>query len=426
MKRILMAIAALLAIVGASAQVIIRPRHTKPLGDVAASDSLDLHGILRSNAPEDHQVTLQPYLTIVGGNGRFVAGIGGFVKAVAGWDIGHPISSPDEFITSQIPVGDMDGDGSRFNLTARQTHLYANFVFLPSDTNQIGAFVGANFLNENYIPVLQYAFLRYRGFKAGYDNSLFSDPACGPPAVDYEGPCSNTANPVAGLSYRWQKGHCELAAGIELPQTSFTTTEGFTRSVYQRVPDIPLGFRYSWGGGNSWVRVSAIIRNMTYRSEQERKNHNVFGYGFQLSGAEKFCFDKLTFFWQGVWGKGIGSMIQDTAGEGLDLVPAAGDPDALKPVMVWGGFLSLQYNISSRFTCSTTYSQMRTYADRYEGGTTPRANQYKYAQYVSSNVFFSATSYLEIGLEHIWGRRVNYDGQQGDDNRIQVSAQLTF
>lgn len=395
-------------------------------GDTQAVDSTCLYEILHHNAPEDFQVSGVPAVVLVGKSAKFLLGVGGYVKVVTGWDFGHPIPSADEFITSQIPMEPMDGDGSRFNLSAKQSHIFLNFVALPGSGNEIGAFVSANFL-DGYLPTLQFAYLKYRGIQAGYDYSLFSDPACGTQAVDYEGPCSSTANPVAGINYTWEPdphGRWQLSAGIELPQYSFTTVEGKTKSVYQRVPDIPIAGRFAWDDGNSWIRVSAIFRNLTYRDEPAHKNHNRFGYGFQLSGA--YCFlDKLTLFYQGVWGQGIGSMIQDTVDEGLDLCPSD-DDNKLKAVMLWGGFASLQYDISNRFCASATYSQLRTYASHFVGGTTEWGDLYRYAQYVSANVFFHATSYLDVGIEHIWGRRVNYDGSKAADNRLQAAIQLSF
>lgn len=395
-------------------------------GHTEAVDSASLYGILHHNAPEDFQVSGVPSVALVGKNAKFLLGIGGYVKAVVGWDFGHPIPNADEFITSQIPMEPVDGDGSRFNLSAKQSHIFINFVALPGSGNEIGAFVSANFL-DGYLPTLQFAYLKYRGIQAGYDYSLFSDPACGSPAVDYEGPCSSTANPVAGISYLWEPhphGRWQLAAGIELPQTSFTTVEGHTKSVYQRIPDIPIAGQYSWNEGSSWVRLSAVFRGLTYRDVVSRENHNLFGYGFQLSGAVNFL-DKLTLFYQGVWGRGIGSMIQDTIEEGLDLCPVDGG-NSLKPVMLWGGFASLQYDISARFCCSATYSHLRTYAREFTGGTTLWGDLYKYAQYVSANVFFHATNFLDVGIEHIWGRRTNYDGMKAADHRLQAALQLSF
>lgn len=426
MKRHILTLLLLLPLLSANAHLHREDEHTHTFGYKNEVDSATVIDSFHKNAPEDFQNPGIPHAAIIGKGCKFIVGMGGFIKGVVGMDFGHPISTPDEFITSQIPMGPTDGDGGRFNLSAQQSQLFLNAVILPGSDNEIGAFISANFLND-YVPVLQFAYLKYRGFQAGYDYSLFSDPACSPPAVDYEGPSSNTANPVAGMCYTHTFGksrNWEAGIGIELPQYSFTTVEGRTKSVYQRVPDIPLEIKYSWDSGSSWVRGSAMLRNLYYRDISTGRNIDKFGYGFQLSGGWAFL-DHFTLFYQGVWGKGIGSMIQDTVGEGLDLTPADGD-NSLNPVELWGGFLALQYDITDRWTCSTTYSQLRTYAPRFEGGTTPWADLYKYAQYVSANVFFHATHYLDFGLEHIWGRRVNYSGEKAADNRIQACIQLSF
>lgn len=406
-----------------------KPEENKKIttfGHTEDVDSASVYGILHHNAPEDFQVSGVPSVAVVGKGGKFILGLGGYVKGIVGWDFGHPIPSADEFITSQIPMEPMDGDGGRFNLSAKQSHLFINFVALPGTGNEIGAFISANLL-DGYLPTLQFAYLKYRGLQAGYDYTLFSDPACGAPAVDYEGPSSNTSNPVTGISYTWEPnphGRWEVSAGLELPQYSFTTVEGKTKSVYQRCPDIPIAGKFSWDDGNSWVRASAVCRVLTYRDVTLSRNVNRFAYGFQTSGGWNFV-DKLTLFWQALWGRGISSFAQDATDEGLDLAPSD-DGGSLKPVMAWGGFATLYYEISRRFSASVTYSQFRTYVPYYADGSTLWDDQYKYAQYMSANVFCKVTSYFDIGLEYIWGRRTNYDGMKCSDNRLQASFQLSF
>lgn len=425
MKRILFLLPICLAAVLVRAQNS-QDKKVYTLGHTESLDSLTMAESFANNAPGDFPVEAVPGAVYVGKDNKFILGVGGFVKVITGVDFGHPIDNADEFITSQIPMMPMDGDGMRYNLSAKQTHIYLNFVALPGSQDEVGAFVSANLLDD-YIPSVQYAYLRYRGLKAGYDNTLFSDPACGAPSVDYEGPCSNTASPVAGISYMWspkKNRRWQLGGGIELPQSSFTTVDGRTRSVYQRVPDIPVAVKYGWDDGDSWIRLSGIFRTLTYREKLESKNYNKFGYGFQLSGA--WCFlDRFTFFYQGLWGKGIASLVQDTADEGLDLVPDDGGKFLTAP-MVWGGFLALQYEITPQIISSITYSQVRSYAQEYTGGTTPWPDLYKYTQYVNANIFYQPKPYFEIGLENIWGRRTNHDGMKCADNRLQVSFQFTF
>lgn len=430
MRRILLYVALLplflFCRLEAGAHVPPQEHAVHTIGDTEGVDSLELYKRLYRNAPDEFRSDGVPNVAFIGKNSKFIVGFGGYAKAVIGWDIGHPIESADEFITSQIPMHPMEGDRVRFNLSAQQSHLFVNFVALPGSQNEIGAFVSANFLN-NYMPVLQFAYLKYRGFEAGYDYSLFSDPACGAPAVDYEGPCSSTANPVAGIRYLWPLGKQQkwlLGVGLELPQTSFTVIPGHTKQVTQAVPDIPVALRYEWNEGGSWTRVSAMFRNLMYRDLPQAKNHDKFGYGFQLSGGWYFL-DKFIFFYQGVWGKGIASMVQDTVDEGLDMTPGLA-PDTLDPVMLWGFCGALQYDINDRFCCSTTYSQLRTYADNFNSEDPEWGELYRYAQYSCTNVFCHVTSHFDVGLEYIWGRRTNYDGLKCADNRIQAMFQLSF
>lgn len=425
MKRTLLFICIMVTVIGA-AMAHGQHKNITALGHKDEIDSVGLYSILHHNAPEDFRNPGVPAVAVVGKGGKFLLGVGGYIKAVTGVDFGHPIPDADEFITANIPMEPVDGDGVKYNLSAQQTRLFINFVALPGSDNEIGAFISANLMND-YSPMLEFAYLKYKGLQAGYDNTLFSDPACGAPAVDYEGPSSNTASPVGGINYIWEPhphGRWMIGLGVELPQTSFTTVDGKTKHVYQRFPDIPIAGKFSWDEGNSWVRISAILRTLTYRNIMEKKNFNKFSYGFQLSGGYNFL-DRFTLYYQGVWGKGIASMLQDTAGEGLDLVPS-GDGTSLDRVPVWGGFLAFLYSISDRFSTSVTYSQLRTYVDKYTDGTTSRNDMYKYAQYVSANVFYNATSYFQVGLEHIWGRRANYDGTKCADNRLQVAFQLSF
>lgn len=427
MKRLFLIITLLSALATpAMPQSLKTEKKITTFGHKEDIDSTKLYSILHHNAPEDFRNPGVPAVAVVGKEGKFVLGIGGYIKAVTGFDFGHPIPDADEFITSQIPMEPMDGDDVRYNLSAQQTRLFINFVALPGTGNEIGAFVSANLLN-NYTPMLEYAYLKFKGLKAGYDNTLFSDPSCGAPAVDYEGPCSNTASPIGGISYTWEPnphGRWMAAIGVEYPNASFTTVDGRTKYVYQRFPDIPIAGKFSWDDGNSWVRLSSILRTLTYRDVTEKKNHNKFAYGFQLSGAYNFL-DHFTFYYQGVWGKGVASMMQDTADEGLDLIPTD-NGFSLSEAPAWGGFLALLYDINSRFSTSVTYSQMRVYAKPYSEGTIEWANLYKYTQYVSANVFCNVTSFFQVGLEHIWGRRANQDGTRCGDNRLQLAFQLSF
>lgn len=56
----------------------------------------------------------------------------------------------------------------------------------------------------------------------------------------------------------------------------------------------------------------------------------------------------------------------------------------------------------------------------------PWGSSYKYAQYILGNVFYNVNSIVQVGLEYIYGRRMNYDGTQSHDNRLEAMLQVSF
>lgn len=383
---------------------------------------------LEANAPQEFAIQGGPKFAVMGREGLFYLGIGGFVKGTVSYDWGNTIDNPNQFTCSSIPMEREACNGGRFNASAMQTMLYLNFIGLPGRSNEFGGFVGVNFLN-NYTPVLQFAYVKYLGIKLGFDYSLFSDPAAMPPTIDYQGPVSATTlqHMVANYTFEFGK-HKEwkAGAGIEMPEVS--VTEGANAlSVSQRVPAIPAYVQWSWAGGGSWFRLSGIIRNMQYRDMIMRKNINKVGWGLEVSGSAEVL-PRLTAYWQGVYGRGIASYMQDCTELGLDMVPAAVDNSRLDLVKAWGGYAALQYNFTDDLFISGTYSHLRTYAPKYpaEGASTTWDTQYRYAQYAQGALFWNINTLLQAGVEYIYGRRVDYGGAQAHDNRLQMMLQLNY
>lgn len=393
-------------------------------GQNANADSIA--ATLHKNAPKKATSTGVPNFALVGKNSNFVMAVGGALRTTVSMDLGHPISSPDMFTTSAIPMGRMHGNNAQYNMSAQQSNLYVNMLAKPGTANEVGVYIQANFLN-NYAPVLQFAYMNYRGIQAGYNYTLFSDPAAIPPTIDYEGPNAITSIPVATLNYSVNFGknkEWKAAIGAELPMPSYTTRSVQTSTVSQRVPDIPAAIQYSWAGGNSWLRLSGVLRNLYYRDLVAQKNVDKVGWGVQLSGSAALA-PGLTAYYEGVYGKGIASFIQDMNGLGLDLTPKGIGTD-MEAVKAWGAYGGLQYNLAKNVYGSTTYSHVRGYADQYAGGSTPWSGQYKWAQYVVSNVFWNVTSYFQTGVEYLWGRRADYSNAKSADTRIQAMVQLSF
>lgn len=385
---------------------------------------------LAGNAPEEYANSGVPKFLILGKQGKFYFGAGGKVQTTIGADFGHPISTPDEFITSSIPIGPIDGNGSDFHVSARQTAFFMNLVALPGDKNQVGAFVGINLVSDDYSPVLEYAYLRWRGLEAGYDYTLFSDPVSNPGGIDYQGPPAICATGSTGIRYGYSFGkgkRWNVAIGVEMPRASYTNAEisgkQITYTVSQRVPDIPLAIKYSWAPG-SHVRLAGILRNIYSRNVLEDKNIDHVGWGVHLSTVAEIV-PGLTAYASGVYGRGISSFIQDLEDKGMDLVPTE-DGRGLRAMKTWGAYVALQYDFNEHFSIIGDYSHVHNYPGDYKGGSTPWWRQYSHAQYVSGTLTYNINSYLSTGIEYIWGQLSDCNGHETSNNRVQASIQFNF
>lgn len=404
--------------------------------------------VLFENAPKYFNAPDMPRFAIIGKDRKFYLGIGGYVKGTLSYDLGNPIESPIYFETSSIPMDNRPGNGTMVQFSAATSNLFFNFVALPHSKNKIGAYVNFNFTGgpNTYGFNLRSAYITYRNFIVGYNTSLFTDGAASAPTIDQQGPNGMTFvfNTVIDYQYTINK-HWSFGLGLEMPAVSATYNE-YNYALNQRVPDIPAYIQYRWADGNGWARLSGLWRNMYYRNDVDNETVDRMGWAVKLSGALPFG-KKLTVFYQGVYGKGIGSYIQDMQGYGLDMVPVAGRSGVgipasydgrLENVEAWGMYAGLQYQITHKLLASATYSMVNSYlpsseasafipapANGLENAYMP-GSTYKSAKYVVANMFYSITPSVTAGIEYLWGCRENADGAFKQDTRLQTAIRVNF
>lgn len=427
MKKTLL-IAALLSPLALTAQ--------NPLGNIAETetvrfvehnDTIDYVIRLHENAPHQYNVPDVPRFALWGKEGKFYMGIGANLKAIALYDFGHPLDNPGKFIPSEIPMTIDPGSGALMRITAQTSSLYLNVVALPGSADQLGAYVAVNFAGKSNALNLLHAYLKYRGIKAGYTFSLFTDASAMPPTVDFQGPNAAGAMKRGMISYERSVGKDNgwgLGIGIDMPQVS-TTNADHTATVTQRTPDIPFYVQRNWAEGKGWFRLTGIVRNLYYRDVTDGKNKDVVGWGIKGTGSTPI-YDGLKAYYQCLYGKGIANCIQDLTGHGMDLMPDPDNSGRLEAVKAWSGFAGLQYNFTPKLFVTAVYSHVRTYADDYVDSSTPWGTGYRYAQYLTGNCFYNINSIVQLGLEYLYGRRVDYSGMQAHDNRLQAMLQVSF
>lgn len=351
--------------------------------------------------------------------GTVALGIGGYLKATAEYDFDGAVDN-EGFVTSLIPVPMNPAQRNRFGATAQNSTLFLKLVTKPTKMGRVTVYFQTSFSGPSWSLVLKQAYLRVGHVTLGKTRSTFADGPAMAPTVDNEGPSGQVTSKNMMVQYisPSYKGF-SFAASVEVPKASYTLTPS-TEAIAQRCPDIPAYIQYAWDKGNSHVRLSGIMRQLSYRDELHEKNHMKTGWGVQFSTVASIT-PAVGIFGHYTMGRGIASFVNDLGGDGYDLIPEAGQPGKLRAPRVGAYTAGVQYNFSPKVFATASYSRARLYGASNLGGDT-----YSYGQYIVANVFYNIWGDLQLGAEYIHGTRKDYSGLSGKANRINAMLQYSF
>lgn len=352
--------------------------------------------------------------------GKVALGIGGYVKAIGSYDFDGAIDDAG-FTTFNIPVPADPALRQRFGADVSHSTLFLKLVAHNDRFGMISAYVQTSFTGDNggYGFVLKQAYITVGHLTAGLANSTFIDGESQAPTIDPQGPSGQIS--AKNVLFRYQLGKYDgisAAISAELPKASYSTVEGSSEAIAQRVPDIPLYVQYSWASG-SHIRASALMRQLAYRDITAAKNHLVTGWGVQLSGVGDIV-GGLGFFGHFAYGKGIAHYVNDIDGAGFDLVPDGTTGKLRAPgTMAWTAGLS--HHFTRKFFITADYSVNRVYNTAMMDGDT-----YRSGQYAAFNAFYDITGDFRVGAEYVYGRRKDNSGLTGHANRFEAMVQYSF
>lgn len=368
-----------------------------------------------------------PRFLLIDREGSAALGIGGTVEGVLSYDFRGSI--PDAgFTTFDIPVPADKAERERMQGSANHSSLFLKFV----KTTRLGplvAYAEAQFSGSGggYGFKVEQAYVSLGNVTVGKTRSSFVDATACMPTIDYQGPSGGTGGKPMMVRYRLLRPNgLSWAVSAEMPDVSGQYTDVYgmgvpvTASVGARVPDIPAFVQYGWDNGGSHVRLSAVFRDIAYRDLLSGKNRYEPGWGVQLSGvatATKY----LAFYYQGLYGRGVGTWLNDLSGFGYDLVPSADDPGKMRAPGSLGVLAGARVNITKNLFVSGGYSFCRL----YDQGRLPD-NTYKRGNYAIVNAFYSPLPDLMIGVEYIHGSRKNIDNDHAQANRLNALLKYSF
>ena len=144
----------------------------------------------------------------------------------------------------------------------------------------------------------------------------------------------------------------------------------------------------------------------------------VFGWGVNLT-AKLITFGKDAIKGQIAYGHGIAAYSNDCC---FDLGPNHPLPNAKAealPLLNW--FVYYDHWWSSKWSSSIGYSENN---QTNSGGETDDAQHI--GRYASANLLYYPYQNVKMGVEGLWGERINKNGESGQDERVQFSTQVKF
>ncbi len=358
-----------------------------------------------------------PTFMLMSRDGSLGFGVGG-MAVVRGWFDWNGSQDTPDFFPYDIAIPRNPTERHDLEGSLNQTSVFMTLLGRRPKFNYM-VYVQAGFSDRAFR--LKKAYVRVNDFTVGLANTTFEDGDAIAPTVESQGP-----NGQAGktqILVRWQhdfrKGW-SMGAGIELPSADMDVVDGKTAACRSYIPDVAAMGQYAWDGGDSHIRLSALLRTMTYRNLLTQTNHNVTGWGVQLSGMANIV-KPLVFYYSAMIGQGVGSYQGDLSEGAYDLVGVSNQEGKMVAPLAMGLTAGLQYWFSPKvYSCialgETQYYQKHPLA----------ADQYRYGLYGAVNLFWKITPRFLGGVEYVTGKRKNHDGAHAGANRIDAVLSYSF
>lgn len=361
-----------------------------------------------------------PYFLFMSKDAQLAMGIGGAVRMRAYYDWDGAIPAPG-FAPYLIPMSPAPGAMRNFGTTPAGTCLFFRVLGRNKVLGNYQLYIEANFNGYQARDFhLKKAYAIINDFTVGYATSTFSDPAAVPPTVDAQGPSNKISTTAVLVRYMPViKNNWYLAVSAETPSDASDIDSKNTGKVYNWLPDFAAFAQYEWNKGQH-VRLSGIVRTLPYRDLLAKANHNVMGWGVQLSSVAR-PLDEVTTYVTASYGKGYASLASDLSIGSYDLIANPAQAGTMYAPAAFGWCVGVQYNFRPNLFASVNASQTRFLPSH---AISP--DEYKYGISTAVNVFWNMTPRMQVGAEFDWGLRHNFSGEHHAAKRIGAMCQFSF
>jgi len=282
---------------------------------------------------------------------------------------------------------------------------------------------------------IRHMYASWGRFLAGQTNTLFMDGDIAPNSIEYWGPpgMSWLRNPQVRWTF-FQDDNWSAAVALEHPSGDIDPgnirllDEAVAANIQgdEKLPDLTAAVRY----GGSWghVRLAGILRRIGYETrntvDNQPRGHET-GWGLDLTSAINL--KPVTLKLGAVYGRGLATYMNDG---GMDLAPAINTipgsfgfiivPRA-EAVKLFGlsAFADIQW--AKNWSSTVGYS-----FDKVDNTNFQDAGAFHAGHYALVNLLWTPADPVMTGLELQWGKRIDNDGSEGHDLRVQYSFKWAF
>lgn len=362
-----------------------------------------------------------PYFMFMSKDANFAMGVGGVVR-MRGWYDWNGSIPANGFIPYLIQIPKDPTNKNNLSATPAGTALYFSIIGRNSTIGDYMAYIEANFNGYQGLGFkLKKAYVTINDWTVGYASSTFTDPSAQPPTIDGAGPNGELSKSTVLVRYLHPVGkHWLVGGGIEFPNSQVGEDGTTTKKCTDFFPDIVATGQYSWDEGLSHVRAALLFKMMKYRDLLTQQNHNVAGWGAQLSAQVKACYP-LTLYGIANVGQGHSSYMNDLSIGKYDLINDLEAPGKMYAPTALGLTFGAKYYFRYNVYAGLALGELR-----YFPKDKPDPTEYKYGLYGAINIFWDITPRLQVGAEYLAGKRQNFNHTHGNANRIDALFQVSF
>lgn len=327
------------------------------------------------------------------------------------------------FSPASIPLTNRGKDSIDF--MARESRLWMT-VHLPVHEQDLSGYVEYDMFDTELdstgksrlsnLPRLRHAYATYSSFTIGRTYTTFVNLSAHPEINDANGPLGVLNIRQEILRYTREFSFGELQVALENPDTSLLSFTG--RRFFSDTNEIPdllgkLEFTENWG---NWS-ISGMVRRLQAQRIVDTGNDIKWSGAFNIAGRY-YLFRQNNLRFSVSYGNALGRYLSSNAFNDAT-IDASGD---INPIEIFSGYLAYQHWWTNELRSSIILGMARANQDT---GTVPvTANR----QFASShvNLLWSPTLNATIGIEWIHGYRELENGDDGNLNRLQLTAVYKF